>query len=210
MSQDDKAEEVMKSADKKIKGFSFFDRSSKWEEAADMYTKAANLFKMSKKCMYFSFHEPPCSSSHPPHERMSWVPHFDSISTTGDRSGEAYTKAAECHLKLQSKHEAATNYIAAANCYKKSNVAGNLPSFIQFIYSLTSSHPPSSSFITSPTSPKLSSLASRLTSLSPHLSHVFNPHIPPCHSRHALSPRRPHLSSSLLFPHSFTYISWDI
>jgi len=49
MSQDDKAEEIMKSADKKLKGFTFFGGSSKWEEAAEMFTKAANLFKMSKK-----------------------------------------------------------------------------------------------------------------------------------------------------------------
>jgi len=39
-----------------------------------------------------------------------------------DRAGEAYTRASECHLKLQSKHEAASNYINAANCYKKSNI----------------------------------------------------------------------------------------
>jgi len=39
----------MKSADKKLKGFTFFGGSSKWEEAADLFTKAANLFKMSKK-----------------------------------------------------------------------------------------------------------------------------------------------------------------
>jgi len=44
------------------------------------------------------------------------------MSKKWDRAGEAYTKGAECQLKLQSKHEAATNYIAAANCYKKSNV----------------------------------------------------------------------------------------
>lgn len=42
----------------------------------------------------------------------------------GDRAGESYCRAAECFLKLQSKHEAASNYINAANCYKKSNVTG--------------------------------------------------------------------------------------
>jgi len=51
MSQEEKAEEIMKAADKKGKGgiTSFFGGSSKYEEAAEMYTKAANLFKMSKK-----------------------------------------------------------------------------------------------------------------------------------------------------------------
>jgi len=32
-------------------------------------------------------------------------------------------KAAECNIKAKSKHEAATNYINAANCFKKNNFA---------------------------------------------------------------------------------------
>jgi len=46
---DSKAEDLMERADKKLKGFSLFGGSSKWEDASDMYTKAANLFKMEKK-----------------------------------------------------------------------------------------------------------------------------------------------------------------
>jgi len=34
-------------------------------------------------------------------------------------AGEVYTKAAECQIKLDSKHEAATKYVEAANCFKK-------------------------------------------------------------------------------------------
>lgn len=34
-------------------------------------------------------------------------------------AGEVYTKAAECQIKLESKHEAATKYVEAANCFKK-------------------------------------------------------------------------------------------
>jgi len=44
-----KAEEIYEKAEKKLKGFSLFGGSSKWEDASDMYTKAANLFKMEKK-----------------------------------------------------------------------------------------------------------------------------------------------------------------
>jgi len=57
MSQEVKAEELLEKADKKLKGFSLFGGSSKWEDASDMYTKAANLFKMEKKCwsLLFSF-----------------------------------------------------------------------------------------------------------------------------------------------------------
>jgi len=49
------------------------------------------------------------------------------ISKKWEQAGAAFIKAAESQLKLQSKHEAATNYINAGNCLKKSNVndAGN-------------------------------------------------------------------------------------
>eukprot|EP01114_Cavostelium_apophysatum_P005649 TRINITY_DN16831_c0_g1_i1.p1 TRINITY_DN16831_c0_g1~~TRINITY_DN16831_c0_g1_i1.p1 ORF type:complete len:292 (-),score=93.14 TRINITY_DN16831_c0_g1_i1:70-945(-) len=40
-----------------------------------------------------------------------------------DKAGGAFIKAAECNIKAQSKHEAATNYINAANVYKKDNTA---------------------------------------------------------------------------------------
>jgi len=49
MSNEDKADELMDKADKKLKGFSLFGGSSKWEDSAEMYTKAANLYKMAKK-----------------------------------------------------------------------------------------------------------------------------------------------------------------
>lgn len=80
----------MERADKRLKGgFSFFGGTAKFEDAVEMYTKAGNSFKISKK----------------------W-----------DRAGEAFTKAAECHLKLQSKHEAAQCYLNAALSYKKTNI----------------------------------------------------------------------------------------
>jgi len=44
-----KADDLMQKAEKKLKGFGgIFGGNSKWEEAGDMYTKAANLYKMSK------------------------------------------------------------------------------------------------------------------------------------------------------------------
>jgi alpha-soluble NSF attachment protein len=39
-------------------------------------------------------------------------------------AGEAFSKAAELHLKSGSKHDAATNYCDAANCYRKSDTKG--------------------------------------------------------------------------------------
>jgi alpha-soluble NSF attachment protein len=49
MSNEEKADELMEKADKKLKGFSLFGGTGKWEDASEMYTKAANLYKMAKK-----------------------------------------------------------------------------------------------------------------------------------------------------------------
>jgi len=38
-----------------------------------------------------------------------------------DEAGKAFIKVAMCHLKLDSKHEAATSYTSAAGCLKKGN-----------------------------------------------------------------------------------------
>ncbi|XP_066158856.1 alpha-soluble NSF attachment protein isoform X2 [Euwallacea fornicatus] len=37
-------------------------------------------------------------------------------------AGSAFNEAANLHLRAGSRHEAATNYVDAANCYKKSNI----------------------------------------------------------------------------------------
>lgn len=39
-------------------------------------------------------------------------------------AGNAFCEAASLHLKSGARHEAATNYVDAANCYKKSDVNG--------------------------------------------------------------------------------------
>jgi alpha-soluble NSF attachment protein len=47
---EDKGEELMERADKRLKGgFSFFSGSAKFEDAAELYTKAGNSFKITKK-----------------------------------------------------------------------------------------------------------------------------------------------------------------
>jgi alpha-soluble NSF attachment protein len=49
---EDKGEELMEKADKRLKGgFSFFSGTAKFEDAVEMYTKAGNSFKIVKKCM---------------------------------------------------------------------------------------------------------------------------------------------------------------
>lgn len=82
-----RGEEFEKKAEKKLSGWGLF--GSKYEDAADLYDKAANSFKLAK----------------------SW-----------DKAGLTYVKLADCHLKLDSKHEAANAYADAAHCYKKTTV----------------------------------------------------------------------------------------
>jgi len=45
---DDKGDELMAQADKRTKGFSLFGGTQKWEDAVELYTKAANQYKISK------------------------------------------------------------------------------------------------------------------------------------------------------------------
>ena len=52
---EDKGEELMIQADKRLKGgFSFFGGTQKFEDAVELYTKAGNSFKIGKKCMLLS------------------------------------------------------------------------------------------------------------------------------------------------------------
>lgn len=42
----------------------------------------------------------------------------------GERAAQTYIKISECHIKLDSKHEAASAYVDAANAFKKCNEDG--------------------------------------------------------------------------------------
>lgn len=88
-----KGMDLMAQAEKKLKsssGFlgSFFGGNSKVEEAAELYVRAANTFKMAKK----------------------WA-----------AAGNAFCQSAGLQLKLGSRHEAATNFVDAGNCFKKAD-----------------------------------------------------------------------------------------
>ncbi|XP_046351331.1 alpha-soluble NSF attachment protein-like [Haliotis cracherodii] len=82
---------LMQEAEKKQKGAkgflgNLFGGSSKIEEAAELYVRAANSFKMAKK----------------------WA-----------AAGESFCRAGQLQIELGSKHEAATHYVDAGNCYRK-------------------------------------------------------------------------------------------
>ena len=45
-----KAQDLVKKADKKLNSFGLFGFGSKYEDAAELYEKAANQFKLAKAC----------------------------------------------------------------------------------------------------------------------------------------------------------------
>jgi len=91
---EEKAQHFWHEAEKKMKSsnsvFSsiFGSGSSKLDDAAELFQKAGNMFKIAK----------------------NWT-----------RAGAAYCNAADIQLKQNSKHEAATQFIEAANAFRKSD-----------------------------------------------------------------------------------------
>ncbi|XXG44057.1 hypothetical protein AAC387_Pa01g3952 [Persea americana] len=48
-----------------------------------------------------------------------------------DKAGAVYIKLANCHLKLESKHEAASAYVDASKCYKKISAEESINLFME-------------------------------------------------------------------------------
>ena len=92
MAEEERANGFMEEAHKKIESSktffgSMFGGRSKIEDAAELYLRAANSYKMAKK----------------------W-----------SAAGKAFTEVAKLQLEqLQSKHEAAQQYVEASKCYRK-------------------------------------------------------------------------------------------
>lgn len=96
--------------------------AAKKEEAADLYVRAANTYKLAKNwsgkplilAVFCNSLEAYLVSRH---ERFNFLCHAG--------AGNAFCQAAQIQLNfLANKHEAATHYIDAANCYKKSDNDG--------------------------------------------------------------------------------------
>lgn len=83
-----KAAELVAKADKKLTSWFASFTGGKYEDAEELYSKAANQYKVGKE----------------------W-----------DLAGATFEKAAQCHMKMQSPHDAARSYQDAAMCYKKTN-----------------------------------------------------------------------------------------
>lgn len=50
-----------------------------------------------------------------------------------NQAGQAFTEAANLHAKAGSRHDAATNYVDASNCYKKSDTNESVTSLLKAI-----------------------------------------------------------------------------
>uniref|UniRef100_A0A671KWU5 Alpha-soluble NSF attachment protein-like n=1 Tax=Sinocyclocheilus anshuiensis TaxID=1608454 RepID=A0A671KWU5_9TELE len=112
---------LMAEAEKKVKSSqsffgSLFGGSSKMEDACDLYGRAANMFKMAKNwsglqamhvCCTLYFY---CN-----------IYRNVCILLCLLASGNAFSQAALLYLQMQSKHDAATNFIDAGNAFKKSD-----------------------------------------------------------------------------------------
>ena len=104
---------------------------TKLEDAAELYTRAANQFKVAKNfesrlaAIYVST-IPPLSPSPSLSFPLPLSPSL-SFSPSPSVAGRAHTEAAKLHAdKLESRHEAANSYAEAAQTYKKVNPQGTL------------------------------------------------------------------------------------
>ncbi|XP_071768611.2 N-ethylmaleimide-sensitive factor attachment protein, alpha b isoform X1 [Centroberyx gerrardi] len=116
-------------AEKKMKSSqsffgALFGGSSKMEEACDMYVRAANMYKMAKnwcgKISLFAY-----TSVMAPIALLLFIVLCPLIPLTLEicfsAAGNAFSQAARFHLQMQSKHDAATNFIDAGNAFKKAD-----------------------------------------------------------------------------------------
>lgn len=98
--------------------------SSKLEEACDMLVRAANMYKMAKNwCgkMIVAFQHNKCIE-------CLFLFFFSDFKMQQFifliAAGNAFSQAAHLHLQMQSKHDAATNFIDAGNAFKKADPQG--------------------------------------------------------------------------------------
>ncbi|XP_007457740.1 PREDICTED: beta-soluble NSF attachment protein isoform X1 [Lipotes vexillifer] len=94
------AVQLMAEAEKRVKASHSFLRglfggNTRIEEACEMYTRAANMFKMAKN--------------------------WSGIHLSSSAAGNAFCQAAKLHMQLQSKHDSATSFVDAGNAYKKAD-----------------------------------------------------------------------------------------
>jgi len=89
MSQDSKAHDLVAKAEKKMNAWSLFGGTSKYEDASEMFTKAANLFKVSK-----NWNDAGAAFEQTAHCHLKC--------SSGHEAATAYSDAANCYKKTDS------------------------------------------------------------------------------------------------------------
>uniref|UniRef100_A0A673L435 Alpha-soluble NSF attachment protein n=1 Tax=Sinocyclocheilus rhinocerous TaxID=307959 RepID=A0A673L435_9TELE len=115
---------LMAEAEKKVKSSqsffgSLFGGSSKMEDACDLYGRAANMFKMAKNWSVEACRL--CMSVAHYIFIVIFIVIFAFCCMCLLASGNAFSQAALLYLQMQSKHDAATNFVDAGNAFKKSD-----------------------------------------------------------------------------------------
>lgn len=87
-----------------------------------MYVRAANMYKMAKNWCGKNNTEKNDAMNVPLLGQFTFVLRNNFFLSA---AGNAFSQAAHLHLQMQSKHDAATNFIDAGNAFKKADPQGN-------------------------------------------------------------------------------------
>jgi alpha-soluble NSF attachment protein len=107
-----KGKSLVAQGDRKLLSLGWF--SNKYEEAADLFERGANQLKLAKACKAPTR----CTDALNPFPHPAHPPPF-LIHPAGKEAAETYIKLAECSIKLESKHDAASAWVEAAKAYQK-------------------------------------------------------------------------------------------
>ena len=91
-----RAQDFEGKAEKKLSGWGLF--GSKFEDAADLFDKSANSFKLAKSCNLNFLQFLRLMIINDVHVVLVKVSEF--IRVSGDKAGSTYIKLANCHLKV--------------------------------------------------------------------------------------------------------------
>tara|TARA_R110002050_G_scaffold300251_1_gene468346 strand:+ start:408 stop:776 length:369 start_codon:yes stop_codon:yes gene_type:complete len=103
--------------------FSWFGASNKFEEAGELYSKAANQYKVAKKSKSVELRPNEFEIISLFYRLYDHAPLMLMYMTVKE-AGDAYMLAAESYMKGKCGHDGATNYIHASKAYRKISAKG--------------------------------------------------------------------------------------
>lgn len=108
------AQDLLLQAEKKLNSWTWFNSTNKQEDAAEIYEKAGNTFKLAQRCMFYI-------------NIIYRVPRktIVLIISTGKDAGNAYVKAAELYKTTPDlQYESSKSFENAAKCLKRIDAEG--------------------------------------------------------------------------------------